>query len=44
MPQARPAVDEALRLLDRQDFFELAFATAVCWGRKPAPHQPAHQH
>ncbi|WP_426512941.1 class I SAM-dependent methyltransferase [Dactylosporangium sp. McL0621] len=39
MPEARPAVDEALRLLDRQEFFELAFATAVCWGRKPAPHQ-----
>lgn len=37
-PQALPAVDEALRLLDRPEFFELAFATAVCWGRKPAPH------
>ncbi|MEU7871815.1 methyltransferase domain-containing protein [Dactylosporangium sp. NPDC049140] len=36
MPEARPAVDEALRLLDRQEFFELSFATAVCWGRKPA--------
>ncbi|MDG6107048.1 class I SAM-dependent methyltransferase [Dactylosporangium aurantiacum] len=35
-PEVLPAVDEALRLLDRQEFFELAFATAVCWGRRPA--------
>jgi hypothetical protein len=33
-PQAMPAVDEALRLLDVPDFYDFAFATAICWGRK----------
>jgi len=35
MPDALPAVDETLLLLDRADFFDLTFGTAVCWGRKP---------
>ncbi|MEV6924612.1 methyltransferase domain-containing protein [Dactylosporangium sp. NPDC051485] len=34
-PEALPAVDETLRLLDDPDFFDFAFATAICWGRKP---------
>ena len=42
MPDTLPAIDETLRLLDRADFFDLTFATALCWGRKPAPHQAAH--
>jgi SAM-dependent methyltransferase len=37
LPQALTAVDETLRLLGDPDFFDLTFATAVCWGRKPGP-------
>ncbi|HTJ31894.1 MAG TPA: class I SAM-dependent methyltransferase [Dactylosporangium sp.] len=40
-PQALPAVDEALRLLDLPDFFDLAFATAICWGRNIRAAEPA---
>ena len=42
MPHALLAVDETLGLLDRTDFFELTFATAVCWGRKPPLQEAAH--
>ena len=33
-PETLSDVDEAMRLLNRPDFFDFAFATAICWGRK----------
>ena len=36
VPGALPAVDEALRLLELPDFFDFAFATAICRGRRGA--------
>ncbi|HLL64869.1 MAG TPA: hypothetical protein VK453_03865 [Micromonosporaceae bacterium] len=34
VPRALPEIDEAVRLLQLPDFFDFAFATAICWGTK----------